>query len=467
MEKKILIYSKYSNERCDKFAIRTDIIRRDGVKIIQKIPMKPEAKEHIFSLYDKYCMLKKFYSDSIVKPNICRRNQNFVEFEFLEGKTLQEILNEYVEKEDYITIIEKIKEYVSGIQGKSKLNKFYITKEFLEVFGEIEIPFPLETMECSNIDLIFGNIIINDWWNIIDYEWTFNFPVPFHFILYRAINIFMMQSARTEELRKLNLMKIFGIKVEEIEIYNKMEENFQRYVSGNHFTLDKIAENLPCNCINVRRLAGERFHDRVQVFFDKGQGYSEENSIYVKCKRENNKYKFELTDIEDDIRTIRIDPIEKSCFISDTNITDQNNEKINYVTNGIQETEQIIYFKENDPQIIIPKLYKELKKIQIEFICNYFDKDVAEKMFEIYKRREKDFRQKKEELQRKEEELQQKKGELQQKKEELQQKQKELCEKGKVIDNLCHILKNSILGKYLIKKYDINFGKDGEKNENF
>ena len=43
----------------------------------------------------------------------------------------------------------------------------------------------------SNIDLVPANILIlKDRQVVIDYEWTFDFPVPADFILYRMIHYY-------------------------------------------------------------------------------------------------------------------------------------------------------------------------------------------------------------------------------------------------------------------------------------
>lgn len=43
-----IVFTKYSNDRADCFSIRTDILQEeDGRRFVQKIPLHPQAKEHL------------------------------------------------------------------------------------------------------------------------------------------------------------------------------------------------------------------------------------------------------------------------------------------------------------------------------------------------------------------------------------------------------------------------------------
>ena len=49
-----LLYRKLSNERNPKYNIITDIIERDGKKIVIKRPYETAAKDHILRVFDCY-----------------------------------------------------------------------------------------------------------------------------------------------------------------------------------------------------------------------------------------------------------------------------------------------------------------------------------------------------------------------------------------------------------------------------
>ena len=47
-----LLYEKLSNERNPKYNIITDIVERDGTKVVIKRPYDSKAKDHILRVFD-------------------------------------------------------------------------------------------------------------------------------------------------------------------------------------------------------------------------------------------------------------------------------------------------------------------------------------------------------------------------------------------------------------------------------
>ena len=85
----------------------------------------------------------------------------------------------------------------------------------------------------SNIDLVPANILLQDSEvSVIDYEWTFRFPIPCNFILYRMIHYYLESDGKRAVLRDLDFYKKAGISEKELEIYAEMERNFQKYMEG-------------------------------------------------------------------------------------------------------------------------------------------------------------------------------------------------------------------------------------------
>ena len=59
----------------------------------------------------------------------------------------------------------------------------------------------------SNIDLVPANILIlKDRQVVIDYEWTFDFPVPAGFILYRMIHYYLESDGKRRVLKDRDFM---------------------------------------------------------------------------------------------------------------------------------------------------------------------------------------------------------------------------------------------------------------------
>ena len=158
---KKIIYSKYSNERADQFKIRTDILEDlEGIKFVHKTALTSEAQSHINNIYTNYNLLSKQYKNSKICINKCCKIETGLEFEYVEGRTLTEELDELLFKENYMEIFERIKEYVSIIEAGIEKKSFQLTDDFINVFGKVNLPYSIKAAHINNIDLIFSNIII-------------------------------------------------------------------------------------------------------------------------------------------------------------------------------------------------------------------------------------------------------------------------------------------------------------------
>ncbi|MCI8389606.1 MAG: hypothetical protein HFI35_02655 [Roseburia sp.] len=293
------IYSKYSNERAARFAIRTDIVQdENGRKRVYKYAQCGEAEAHIAGIADAYQRLTKAYaggkgeeagrgirfcpcrlypleetpqsreagsSDSPMPQNGAPgqgadRPAGAVraEFPFLRGATLQELLEEAAGRGDRARVERILREYIRRIGTAGGEVPFRVTEEFREVFGDQA---PEEGLPCagvSDIDLIFPNILLSgrenaswdeeparagaSWddqaigdgvsgvWEVIDYEWTFGFPVPREFILYRALYFAYYQGLYDAQWSLQELYALAGITERAAAVYAGMEEHFQDYI---------------------------------------------------------------------------------------------------------------------------------------------------------------------------------------------------------------------------------------------
>ena len=90
---KNVIYSKFSNERNPRLAIRTDILEDEtGRRFVCKVPEFPEGREHVKRMYRWYQELSKLSKGSILSFNHCEATEEGVEFQYLTGETFEEHL---------------------------------------------------------------------------------------------------------------------------------------------------------------------------------------------------------------------------------------------------------------------------------------------------------------------------------------------------------------------------------------
>lgn len=199
-----LLYEKLSNERNPKYNIITDIVERDGKKVVIKKPYDSEAVDHIHRVYDSYRGLQNILQGSDFCVNESELVGDVIESEYLEG--------DHLTADDAPAYIEAVKK---AYMPHAK--EFASSPEFEQVFGKVDLPRGVLAANFLDIDLIFENIIkTNKGWEIIDYEWTFDFLVPINYVLYRAVKFSQLPGHLVE------------ISEAEQAVYQQMEDHFQK-----------------------------------------------------------------------------------------------------------------------------------------------------------------------------------------------------------------------------------------------
>lgn len=258
MEK--IIYSKFSNERREEFQIRTDIVIEESTeqKKVYKSALYEEGKKHLIHISDVYKKLTEAYGQENLSFCECYVVEDKLEFPYIIGKTLQQMLEEAAGNNDEKLIDTIIMQYIEWMKSDGGNEPFYNTKEFENVFGKQMLPENLVCASVSDIDLIFSNIIVaGNKWNVIDYEWTFEFPIPKNFIIYRALFLAYHQIKRCASLELKRLLGIAGITQEEVKCYEDMEKNFQKYVLNNQIPIRDMIYKLDNKVINMNKVINQ------------------------------------------------------------------------------------------------------------------------------------------------------------------------------------------------------------------
>lgn len=230
-----LIFTKYSVERAEEFGLRTDLCRDEERAYARKTAFSEAAKDHVSRIYESFQKLRDYYSATGIEICDCTELQKGqVEFPLLKGETLQQRMEDLVIAGDERGVEDLLEEYRSRL-GRVQLVPFRNSPEFCRVFGDVTLPEGLEATEVSDIDLIFSNILLTEeGWKVIDYEWTFDFPVPLHFLLYRAYFLASHQIQPCSPLSLSHLLEKEGIGSAETAAYEAMEKHFQSYVIGDY-----------------------------------------------------------------------------------------------------------------------------------------------------------------------------------------------------------------------------------------
>lgn len=296
-------YVRYSNDRAAQFQICTEIVEGSfderACRIVRKRPLTQEAAGHVQNMAAACENLTERYEGSGLCVNRCRLSGEgdgtCATFEFVKGVTLTELLDRALDAGEEKRFQELFLEYVKRIDYNNEL-------------------------PVSDFDLVFSNILVDgDTWNLIDYEWTFGKPMETRELAFRAVYCYLLEDEKRERLPLDWILEVLKITPEEAENYRQQEQEFQKYVTGERLSLPQMRELVGGRIIRPWKLL-DGYKDmekicRVQVYEDKGKGYSEEGSYFVKDAYQTDSL-VELTlKVTGDVKTLRIDPIMDSCVV--------------------------------------------------------------------------------------------------------------------------------------------------------
>ncbi len=286
-------YVRFSNDRAEAFNIKTVIEEADGKRVVRKYPMGKEGYAHILSMKDAYDKLSEKYAGSKLKMNHCEIQ--YVEdvptatFEYVEGVMLSELLDACLEKEDY--------------------------EGFATLFGEyFERVSYNETAKVTDYDLVFSNILVNgDEWIVIDYEWTFDKEYPAKALAFRALYCYLLESESRNKFDMSEMLKILNITEQEGEDLREEEAIFQKQVTKKRLSMAEIRNKIGRKIVSPQKYMEENKEkeriERVQIYEDKGQGYSEAESYFPESAEfAGNRIEMEIA-FDGNVKNLRIDPM--------------------------------------------------------------------------------------------------------------------------------------------------------------
>lgn len=270
-------YTRYASDRSREYAVRTDITK----EAVCKHPVYREGAAHIKHIAKAYEQLSLQYKDTDLKFNRCRlltdEDGFYAQFEFIHAQALQTHIEQAIAADNIKAVFSMLHKLARYIRNDKNSVPFTVTEAFMRVFGNVGDEAVLRGTTCSksaDIDLILPNILVGEdgTWHVIDYEWTFFFPVPHNFIIYRTLFFLNRQNPDHPKLSMDILLKKAGIPPEEAMVYEKMEEGFQRYVTGGLIPYREMVNLLGRGYLNVTQLKAE--YDLVKAHNEllKGRG---------------------------------------------------------------------------------------------------------------------------------------------------------------------------------------------------
>ena len=380
MEK--LIYTKYSNERSARFAIRTDIYEDEqGRRCVRKYADTEAARPHIEHIQTVYEQMQTQFRGSRFVPNKAELHPEYIEFEYVEGETLEKQLDAYLaadDQEGFAALVNTYADEVRRVYGISEATStaHEDTSAYAETFGTVTLPAPVPMAQGVDIDLIFANIIVTgDTWTAIDYEWTFDFAAPVDFLLWRAGKVYLENYANRACISEEQMNALLGVAQANVDAYRQMELYFlQQYCYRGRSDLYElygtmgqyVAKVKPEDILRV----DEDGTTQIQIFYDTGHGFSEEESDKLHIYPDE-KGEFHLQHkLPANLQKLRIDPGERACVIQVWKAkayTNGASYKMACKTNGYALDESRYVIPQDDPQIYIKNIQADTLAFELDY----------------------------------------------------------------------------------------------------
>ncbi len=238
-------------ERKKDFRLQTRLIVIKNSNFFEKTALNGKAELHVQKMLKTYKILSKNkrFENSIKLVKPIKISTNTVRFDFINGESAERALIESILSDNTsasIEIVDKLIKVVDSLPVTEAVDTS--VKEIQSIFNNDNIP----SKDCSSalIDLNFDNIIIdrNGAWNLIDYEWFFQNPIPKKHLISRALFYFFCH--RYNELLSIHSRRIKSIKIADkiyvpqyifdryreyfmnFEDIQTVESKFQNYVNG-------------------------------------------------------------------------------------------------------------------------------------------------------------------------------------------------------------------------------------------
>lgn len=176
-----------NKKRKPEFRINTRIDELGQNKVLIKSADNPSAFDFIETIIQRENLSKQFFGDyAEVITGTLRGGRIY--YPYLNYPTLEELIAEAIRKDDGAfgtSIIEEYKRFLDKLPSKESR-----PMEFMRELGihNEELKVPVRCFLIGPIDCIPANILVNGKsWYVIDHEWTYGFPMPIDFLIYRGV----------------------------------------------------------------------------------------------------------------------------------------------------------------------------------------------------------------------------------------------------------------------------------------
>lgn len=387
VDEKRIIYAKISSDRKPEFRIKTTIFKDNYEnKYVEKDALNITSQLHIEQLQKNGSIKRKEYYNLQCEKG----SQQGLIYEYLEGANLDEVVLEYLEKHDMVSVKKILKQiYYAFFADTQYLNDVY-SDDFCKVFGKTDGCCGYDCINPANIDIILDNLYIkNNKYCVIDCEWIFDFPVPVKFIMWRLINeFFAKHNIISGNMYKNDLMEYFDIDKNDNMVFNAWGNHFAVKYVGTDILKNSYRDAININIEEILRKIKSLNQMYTKVYINTGEGYSEGNTIdkTVEIDSVTHEFvvKYDLRNISN-LVSLRWDPAITPCLCEDIHFA-VNGRKFDYTCNASLNQENKDYFYNNES--LYECFFAEFQPMELEVSGKFFyldSNDSIDKLEMLYR----------------------------------------------------------------------------------
>lgn len=307
-------YAKFANDRAPAYRVMTEFVEQDSGTLVVKRPMDARAAEHVRRMADAAGRLRARYAGSGLAICGCSLlPDGSAAFPMEKGRPLEALLDARLSEGDQ--------------------DGFYaLLLKYRDLVGT-KPDYP-----SSDRDMTFANILVDEktgQWTAIDYEWEREAPMSGQELLLRALTVYLSEDPMRARLtQKEEFFARLGISEADLLRSREAEAELQREVTGGRISLSAFRAMLGTDVIvpeqiirddpALRREAEQKEETKrreartlasVQIYFDRGRGYSEQDSFFS-AEAYGEEGRMEITiPVEGDVRRLRVDPALCPCLV--------------------------------------------------------------------------------------------------------------------------------------------------------
>lgn len=227
------IYVKFNPARREEYQLVTTIERDGGRLYSFKKKGPPASVPFLESLERKYRLLADAgLPFTVAEPEVTKEG---VRFDYLEAYSLDSRVARALAANDGDAVRQVFIDYRELIERIPSAPAAIDSAGFESFFGRQEEGARARCLSAGCLDLILENIyLVDGGYHLIDYEWTFEFPLPVELVLFRTVmNTYTRYHAYNinQLVPAEKLLAEFGIADEDTARLMRMEWSFQNAVN--------------------------------------------------------------------------------------------------------------------------------------------------------------------------------------------------------------------------------------------